>query len=288
MGTDTPSFYEALKNSLRQDPDVIMVGEMRDPETVSTVITAAETGHLVFSTLHTNDTGQTIDRILDNFPPGQQTQVRFQLSQVLRGVVSMQLVRRRDGSGRIAALEILRTSPDVEKLIATGRTSELLERIESSVGHYHMQSMNQSLVALVVNGTIGYQEAMRCSTDPDDLDLKLRRFFPKLLEQEKEMSSSADYSQIFELLQFRKLYEEQEEKIKIQLAEKDELIADLRQRLTRQGEDAERLRRAINDADERMAKAEAERERVSLEAKQRVDKLQERVRELNQQLTTRV
>ena len=151
-----------------------------------------------------------------------------------------------------------------------------------------MQSMNQSLVALVVNGTIAYQEAMRCSTDPDDLDLKLRQLFPKLLEQEKEMSSSADYSQIFELLQFRKLYEEQEEKIKLQLAEKDELIADLRQRLTRQGEDTERLRRAISEADERVAKTDAERERVALEAKQRVDKLQERVRELNQQLTARV
>ena len=288
VGTDTPSFYEALKNSLRQDPDVIMVGEMRDPETVSTVITAAETGHLVFSTLHTNDTGQTIDRILDNFPPGQQTQVRFQLSQVLRGVVSMQLVRRRDGSGRVAALEILRASPDMEKLIASGRTSEMLERIESSVGHYHMQSMNQSLVALVVNGTITYQEAMRSSTDPDDLDLKLRRFFPKLLEQEKEMSSSADYSQIFELLQYRKLYEEQEEKIKIQLAEKDELVADLRQRLARQGDDVERLRRVITEADERVAKAENEKDRVAVEAKQRVDKLQERVRELNQQLTARV
>jgi len=286
VGTDTPGFYEALKNSLRQDPDVIMVGEMRDPETVSTVITAAETGHLVFSTLHTNDTGQTIDRILDNFPPGQQSQVRFQLSQVLRAVVSMQLVRRRDGSGRIAALEILRTSPDVEKLIATGRTAELLERIESSVGHYHMQSMNQSLIALVVSGTIGYQEAMRCSIDPDDLDLKMRRHFPKLLEQEKEMSSSADYSQIFELLQYRKLYEEQEEKVKIQLGEKDELIADLRQRLARQGEDVDRLRKAMGDNDERLAKIEAEKERIAVEAKQRVDKLQERVRELNQQLTT--
>ena len=102
------------------------------------------------------------------------------------------------------------------------------------------------------------------------------------------MSSSADYSQIFELLQYRKLYEEQEEKIKIQLAEKDELIADLRQRLTRQGEDTERLRRVITEADDRVAKAEGERERVSAEAKQRVDKLQERVREINQQLTARV
>jgi hypothetical protein len=151
-----------------------------------------------------------------------------------------------------------------------------------------MQSMNQSLIALVVNGTIGYQEAMRCSNDPDDLDLKLRRFFPRLLEQENEMSSSADYSQIFELLQYRKLYEEQEEKVKIQLAEKDELIGDLRQRLARQGDDVERLRRALGETDDRLAKLEAEKDRLAVEAKQRVDKLQERVRELNQQLTAKV
>ena len=102
------------------------------------------------------------------------------------------------------------------------------------------------------------------------------------------MSSSADYSQIFELLQYRKLYEEQDEKIKIQLAEKDELVADLRQRLARQGEDVERLRRAMSETDDRLAKVEAEKERVAAEAKQRVDKLQERVRELNQQLTAKV
>ena len=98
---------------MRQDPDVIMVGEMRDPETVSTVITAAETGHLVFSTLHTNSATQTVDRILDTFPPDQQAQVRAQLAQILKGVVSMKLVERADGQGRVAALEILRASPKI-------------------------------------------------------------------------------------------------------------------------------------------------------------------------------
>ena len=102
------SFNEALRNAMRQDPDVIMVGEMRDPETVSTVITAAETGHLVFSTLHTNSAPQTIDRIIDTFPADQQPQIRAQLALVLKGVVSMKLVERADGQGRIAALEILR------------------------------------------------------------------------------------------------------------------------------------------------------------------------------------
>lgn len=286
VGTDTPGFYEALRNSLRQDPDVIMVGEMRDPETVATVITAAETGHLVFSTLHTNDTGQTIDRILDTFPPNQQSQVRFQLSQVLRGTVSMQLVRRKDGSGRIAALEILRHSPDVEKLIAQGRTAELLERLETSVAPYKMQSMNQSLLALLVNDTITYEEAMSRSNDPDDLDLKLRRLFPKILEQENDMSSSADFSQIFELLQYRKLYEEQDQKIKIQLSEKDDAIAALRKRLENQGKELERARQAAGEVEERAARLEAEKARIAEEAKQRVDRLQERVRELNQQLST--
>ncbi|MEE2777928.1 MAG: PilT/PilU family type 4a pilus ATPase [Acidobacteriota bacterium] len=248
VGTDTPVFFEALKNSLRQDPDVILVGEMRDPETVSTAISAAETGHLVFSTLHTNNASQTIDRILDNFPPGQQTQVRFQMSQVLKGVISMQLIRREDGSGRIGALEILRSSPEVEKLIATGRTEELLERIESSVAGLKMQSMNQSLVALLVHGTISCDEAMRRSTDPDDLDLKLRSLFPRLAEQESSMStSSADFSQIFELLQFRKLYEEQDEQLKIQLAEKDEVVAELRQRLEHPGEELGRIRGSVGE-----------------------------------------
>ena len=117
VGTDTPSFSEALRNAMRQDPDVIMVGEMRDPETIATVITAAETGHLVFSTLHTNSAPQTIDRILDTFPPEQQAQVRAQLAQVLKGVVSMKLVERQDGQGLVAALEIMR-------VLAQGREAD--------------------------------------------------------------------------------------------------------------------------------------------------------------------
>jgi len=126
VGTDTISFAEALKNAMRQDPDVIMVGEMRDPETVATVITAAETGHLVFSTLHTNSAAQTVDRILDTFPADQQGQVRTQLAQVLRGVVSMKLVERHDGRGLTAALEILKSSPKIAKMVEAGETGGLL------------------------------------------------------------------------------------------------------------------------------------------------------------------
>src|SRR5581483_4360333 len=124
VGTDTTHFTEALRNAMRQDPDVIMVGEMRDPETVSTVITAAETGHLVFSTLHTNSAPQTVDRILDTFPADQQTQVRAQLAQILKGVVSMKLVERADGQGRVATLEILRASPKISKMIEEGEISQ--------------------------------------------------------------------------------------------------------------------------------------------------------------------
>ena len=178
VGMDTISFTEALRNAMRQDPDVIMVGEMRDPETISTVLTAAETGHLVFSTLHTNSAMQTIDRILDSFPSEQQKQIRLQMAQVLKGVVSMQLLERADSSGMVAAQEIMRATPRISALIEKGETNKLLEEVESSVSYYRMQSMNQSLLALLVHTTISYDEAMRATPDPEDLSLKLRKMFP--------------------------------------------------------------------------------------------------------------
>ncbi len=153
-------------------------------------MTAAETGHLVFSTLHTNSAPQTIDRILDTFPADQQGQIRAQLAQVLRAVISMKLVVRKDGKGRVAALEIMRNSPKIAKMIEKGETSELHEELESSVGYYRMQSMNQSLLALLVYGAITYQEAMEQSHDPEDLLLKLRRMFPNL-EQRGDRSRDA-------------------------------------------------------------------------------------------------
>ncbi len=285
IGTDTMAFSEALRNAMRQDPDVIMVGEMRDRETVSTVITAAETGHLVFSTLHTNSAPQTIDRILDTFPADQQGQVRTQLAQVLKGVVSMKLVQRQDGNGLVAALEIMRGSPKICKLIEEGDTGALHDELESSVGYYRMQSLNQCLLSLLVHGTISYAEAMRQASDPEDLSLKLRKMFPMIEERGGDMSPvTSDFSQIVELQQFKRLYEEQEEKTKLRLSEKeeelehlhgviksrDQQIEDFQAKLQEMGQDRERLRGDYN--------------RLRQEAQEKIDKLMERIKELNQRL----
>ncbi len=288
IGIDTPNFQEALRNALRQDPDVIMVGEMRDPETVSTVITAAETGHLVFSTLHTNSAPQTVDRILDNFPGSQQAQILLQLSQLLKGVVSMQLVERADGTGRIAALEIMKSSPQIDQIIAKGRTAELANAIESSVSHHRMQSMNQSLIALLVNGVITGEEALRRSTDPDDLSLKLRKMFPSfLLEGGGAMSpSSADFSEIAQLREYRRLYEEQEEKIHVQLQQKDESVSELRQLLNRQKEETARVESRLQEALLEGKRIKEAQERAAKDNHEKTDKLMERIKELNQRLVT--
>ncbi len=285
VGTDTPSFAEALRNVMRQDPDVIMVGEMRDPETISTVITAAETGHLVFSTLHTNSATQTIDRILDAFPADQQNQVRAQIAQVLKGVVSMKLVERVDGEGLVAALEVMKTSPRIAQLIEKGETSLLLEEVESSVGYYRMQSMNQSLLALLVHGTIDYQEAMRQSSDPEDLSLKLRKMFPNIEERGGQMSpSTADFSEILMLQQYRKLYEEQEEKTKMRIAEKEEQVADLGSVIQGRDQKLGELEARMQDMSSEMEKMRGDYNRLRQEAQEKIDKLMDRIKELNQRL----
>jgi twitching motility protein PilT len=284
VGTDTVSFTEALRNAMRQDPDIIMVGEMRDPETVSTVITAAETGHLVFSTLHTNSAPQTVDRILDTFPPNQQSQVRSQLAQVLKGVVSMQLVERDDGGGRIAALEIMRASPKICKMIEDGETSALHEEVESSVGYYRMQSMNQSLLALLVHGTITYEEAKRQSPDPEDLSLKLRKMFPNIETRGDDMPSTADFSEITQLEQFKKLYEEQEEKHKILAREKEEQMDHLRQEIEQREQQMRDLQAQIGEQREEAERMRGDYKRLKDEAQQKIEKLMERIKELNQRL----
>jgi twitching motility protein PilT len=283
VGTDTGAFSEALRNAMRQDPDVIMVGEMRDPETVATVITAAETGHLVFSTLHTNNAPQTIDRILDTFPPDQQGQVRAQLAQILKGVVSMKLVERQDGQGLVAALEIMRASPKVAKMIEKGEISQLHEEIESSVGYYKMQSMNQSLMALLAHGTISYAEAMRQSPDPEDLSLKLRRMFPKIEEKGGEVATS-DFSEIVELQQFKRLYEEQEEKMKLAMAEKAEEIGALHNAIRERDVQQEELGRRLQEMSADREKLRGDYARLRQEAQEKIDKLMERIKELNQRL----
>ncbi|MDX1501442.1 MAG: PilT/PilU family type 4a pilus ATPase [Thermoanaerobaculia bacterium] len=284
VGTDTPTFAEALRNALRQDPDVIMVGEMRDPETVATVITAAETGHLVFSTLHTNSASQTVDRVLDNFPASQQKQVRAQLAQVLKGVVSMKLVERAGGEGRVAALEILRASPRACELIEKAETTELLHEMEGSVSYYGMQSMNQSLLALLVHGTITYEEAMEQSPDPEDLSLQLRKMFPSIEQQGGDMTSTSDFSQILELQEFRKLYEEQEEKQKLRLEEKDSEIERLNDEIRDLQARAEQDRAQIEEFNRQQERMRAEYKRLRDEAQAKIDKLSERIKELNQKL----
>ncbi len=284
VGTDTGAFSDALRNAMRQDPDVIMVGEMRDPETVATVITAAETGHLVFSTLHTNNAPQTIDRILDTFPPDQQAQVRAQLAQILKGVVSMKLVERQDGQGLVAALEIMRGSPKISKMIEKGEISQIHEEIESSVGYYRMQSMNQSLMSLLVHGTISYAEAMRQSADPEDLSLKLRRMFPKIEERGGAEVATSDFSEILELQQFKRLYEEQEAKTKEMMAEKELEIAALHDVIHERDLQGEELGRRLAEMGADREKLRGDYARLRQEAQEKIDKLMERIKELNQRI----
>jgi twitching motility protein PilT len=173
VGVDTISFSQALKSALRQDPDVILVGEMRDLETIETALTAAETGHLVMSTLHTLDATETINRIISAFPPFQQKQVRLQLAAVLKAVISQRLVPRADGKGRVAAVEILKTTARVREMIEDkDRTKEIPDAISQGHQTYGMQTFDQSLMSHVRKGLIGYQEALRQASNPDDFALR--------------------------------------------------------------------------------------------------------------------
>ncbi len=168
LGNDAQSFALALKAALRQDPDVILVGEMRDLETISTALTAAETGHLVFATLHTQDTPQTVDRIIDVFPSHQQQQVRVQLSVALQGIVTQQLLPTADGSGRICCCEVLMLTPAVRNLIREGKTHQIYSVLQTSAGQ-GMQSMDASLAQLVRKGKITRELAESRSSSPDEL-----------------------------------------------------------------------------------------------------------------------
>jgi twitching motility protein PilT len=169
VGADTHSFSQALKHVLRQDPDVILVGEMRDLETIATAITAAETGHLVFATLHTQDAPQTIDRIIDVFPPHQQQQVRVQLATTLQGVVTQQLLQTADGRGRIVAVEVLICTPAVRNLIREGKVHQIYSLMQAG-GRFGMQTMDQSLANLVKAGRITQQLAYERCHDPEELN----------------------------------------------------------------------------------------------------------------------
>lgn len=163
---DSKSFANALRAALREDPDVILVGEMRDAETIGIAVTAAETGHLVFATLHTGDASQTIDRIIDVFPPYQQQQIRVQLSLTLQGIISQQLIPRRDGTGRVVALEILTATPAVRNLIREGKSHQILSIIQTGARN-GMQSMDSSLKALYTSGAITYEDAIIRASNPE-------------------------------------------------------------------------------------------------------------------------
>lgn len=169
---DTYSFSAALRSALREDPDVVLIGEMRDLETIASAITIAETGHLVFATLHTNSAAQSIDRMIDVFPPHQQPQIRSQLSNILMAIVSQRLIPA-IGGGRIAAAEILIATPAVRNIIREGKTHQL-EAVIQTGGEFGMQSMDKTLVNLVHNGTISYDDARQFAVDQDELDRLMR------------------------------------------------------------------------------------------------------------------
>ena len=287
VGTDTPAFKEALRNAMRQDPDVIMVGEMRDVDTIQTVMTAAETGHLVFSTLHTNNAAQTIDRIIDAFPADQHKQIRSQLALVLRGIVSLKLIKTKEGQ-MTAAVEVLKNSPRVAKLIEEGHTKDILEEMESSVGLYRMQSMNQSLIALLVHQKISYKDAMLLASDPDDLSLKVRKLFPQIEDRVRQGGDMAptysDFSQITELMDIKRLYEEQEVQWKQRMTDKEEEIENVKRDLETVRQQATDNEGGGKEKDEEIARVRGEMERLRADAQGKIGQLQERIKELNQKL----
>ena len=168
LGQDTKSFANALRSALREDPDVILVGEMRDLETISVAITCAETGHLVLATLHTINSAQTVDRIVDVFPPGQQEQIRFQLSNNLEAVLCQQLLPKARVSGRVAAMEVMLATPAIRNMIRESKTHQMQSAIQTSAG-VGMQTMDQHLRELYQRNLITYDDAMARAMNPDEL-----------------------------------------------------------------------------------------------------------------------
>ncbi|MEE9521419.1 MAG: type IV pilus twitching motility protein PilT [candidate division NC10 bacterium] len=195
VGTDTHSFAEALRSALRQDPDVILVGEMRDYETISTAILAAETGHLVLSTLHTVDATETINRIISVFPPYQQRQVRLQLASLLKGIISMRLIPRADGRGRVPAVEIMvATATMRECIVDSDRTRKIPDFIAAGHSQYGMQTFDQSLMILYKRGLITFEEALLWASNPDDFALRARGIEPTWDQQ--GLKDSEEHSKV--------------------------------------------------------------------------------------------
>lgn len=167
VGADTHSFSSALRHILRQDPDVILIGEMRDLETIAIALTAAETGHLVFATLHTQDAPQSVDRIIDVFPPQQQHQIRMQLSGTLQAILAQQLLSRIDGEGLVPAVEVLIATPGIRNMIREGKTHQIYSAMQAGY-NVGMQTMDQALANLVKQHKVSYEEALQRAIDPEN------------------------------------------------------------------------------------------------------------------------
>jgi twitching motility protein PilT len=175
IGVDTTSFSLALRSALRQDPDVILVGEMRDFETIETGLLAAETGHLVFSTLHTLDATETINRIIAVFPPHQQKQIRLQLASVLKAVISQRLLPRQDGRGRAPAVEVMISTPFIRDCIVDKDKTHLIPgAIAAGTSQYGMQTFDQSIFSLFEQGLVSYEEALRWASNVDEFKIKVQ------------------------------------------------------------------------------------------------------------------
>jgi len=170
---DTLSYPEALKHAVRQDPDVILLGEMRDLETMSAALTAAQTGHLVLSTIHTIDAVQTVNRIIDVFPPHQQNQIRFQLADTLRGVISQRLLPHTAGSGRVPAVEVMVVTPIIRKYVLENTLSEISSVMKQGT-YYGMQTFHQALVGLIQKGEIALETALEASSNPEEIMMAMR------------------------------------------------------------------------------------------------------------------
>jgi twitching motility protein PilT len=169
VNADTASFKDALKYVLRQDPDIVLIGEMRDLETIEAALTVSETGHLTFATLHTNSTVQTINRIIDVFPSHQQEQIRVQLSFVLEGIIAQQLIPRKSGKGRVLAVEVFVPTPAIRNLIREDKTHQIYSMMQAGQAKFGMTTMNQSLFELYKKGELSYEDALSKSSVPDEL-----------------------------------------------------------------------------------------------------------------------
>ena len=175
VNADTSSFKAALRYVLRQDPDIVLIGEMRDLETIEAALTVSETGHLSLATLHTNSAVQTINRIIDVFPPHQQEQIRVQLSFVLEGVLSQQLIARKNGKGRVLAIEVLVPNPAIRNLIREDKIHQIYSSMQTGQSKFGMQTMNQSLIELYSKGHISYEDAIGRSAVPEELIAMLQK-----------------------------------------------------------------------------------------------------------------